>query len=71
MEKFYSSKALLKLAGGGDASPIFPPRASATDHVRKCPIISTLNQVKSKINLQMSYKTVGPINFNVHQSRTP
>ena len=25
MEKFYSFKALLKMAGGGDASPTSPP----------------------------------------------
>ena len=48
-----------------------PPPGSATDHVRRCPIISTLNQVKSKKNFKMSYKTVGLLNFNVHQPHIP
>ena len=30
MEKFYLSEALLKMAGGGDASPTSPP-GSATE----------------------------------------
>ena len=49
MEKFYSSKTLLKLAGGGMHPPCPPPPPGpATDHIRRCLIISTLNQVKSK-----------------------
>ena len=32
MAKFYSSKALLKIAGGGNASPTSPPPGSAPAH---------------------------------------
>ena len=50
MEKFYSSKALLKMADGGDASPTSPPLGSPLDatslevQVEHC-IVQHLNQI--------------------------
>ena len=59
MKKIYSSKTLLQLAGGGDASPTSPPSRSAT--VDR-PIIIKLTNAADKRRIFANLKNLKAFN---------